>query len=194
MLFNEGIKDIIRKVRTKKSVKDNDIYKDKDLIKKLWASQIGKLYFNAVEYQTAEGYCANTTIRCVLKSIPQINTEDIPQIKSGASTPVGVTKVFENHAYGKIKSRILDCNNISYDDFLIYLKMSNDPKNRISANFLRSALFGYSLPKWNPMNFFLTLFGGHFSPILGCFKHNNNDVVAIFDVNHRYGLYFVPGI
>jgi hypothetical protein len=55
MLFNEGIKDVIRKVRTKKSVRDNDIYKDKELIKNLWESTIGKLYFNAVEYQTAEG-------------------------------------------------------------------------------------------------------------------------------------------
>jgi hypothetical protein len=70
--------------------------------------------------------------------------------------------------------------------------MSNDPKNRLSANFLRSALFGYASPKWNAMSLLLTLFGGHFSPILGCFKHNNEDVVAIFDVNHKYGLYFVP--
>ena len=86
-----------------------------------------------------------------------------------------------------------------YLEFLSSLKRINDPRYRVSVNFLRSSLFG--LPKTVfprclslfefllPHNWLLGIFGGHFSPIVGYLEEE--DMVAVFDVNHAYGLYLV---
>ena len=48
-----------------------------------------------------------------------------------------------------------------------------------------------------PINFILSMLGGHFSPILGIVEREgkedgDNPFVAIFDTNHKYnGVYFV---
>lgn len=73
---------------------------------------------------------------------------------------------------------------------------------------------GFEKIRFLPMNFMLSMMGGHFSPIIGILdrgtttailtkdKNNSHDVddddevyplVAIFDTNHKYnGVYFVP--
>lgn len=85
---------------------------------------------------------------------------------------------------------------VSYSDFLVELKKANDPKYRVVANFLRPALFGFQSPTFIPKNILLGLLGGHFSPVLGVFEQNvpntedNAPLVAIFDLNSDYGLFF----
>ena len=54
---------------------------------------------------------------------------------------------------------------------------------------IRSPLFGFKKPAFFPYNFLLGLFGGHFSPIVGYMV--KEDLVAVFDVNHEYGVYLL---
>jgi hypothetical protein len=74
-----------------------------------------------------------------------------------------------------------------YDSFLKAIKLANDPKFRISCNFLRSPLFG--IPGYLPADLIFVVFGGHFSPIIG--YDEDTDLVAVFDVNHKFGMFLV---
>mmetsp|Transcript_17259 Transcript_17259/g.31268 ORF Transcript_17259/g.31268 Transcript_17259/m.31268 type:complete len:84 (+) Transcript_17259:318-569(+) len=46
---------------------------------------------------------------------------------------------------------------------------------------------GFGYPVWLPSNILLAFVGGHFSPVLGYLEEEN--LVAIFDTNHKYGFY-----
>jgi hypothetical protein len=110
----------------------------------------------------------------------------------------------------KIETEIVrgDC---SYDVFLQTIRRVHNDNERVVLNFLRPALFGLQRPFWwLPTHLMFGLFGGHFSPIIGVLEQNhstdtttttttttstndNNPLVAVFDVNHKYGgAYFVP--
>ena len=102
---------------------------------------------------------------------------------------------------------------VGYDEFVATLRdgLAND-NVRVACNFLRSALMGleggeyHYYGRYAPSRILLSMFGGHFSPIVGIIdggevvrtdgNANNNDgcpYVAIFDTNHRYnGVYFAP--
>ncbi len=112
--------------------------------------------------------------------------------------------------------------NVSYNEFVSKLRCGlANPHVRIACNFLRSVLMGFEKVRYVPINFMMSLMGGHFSPIIGILDHRprGNDsttintqeeevnevdhhhddddddypLVAIFDTNHKYnGVYFVP--
>jgi hypothetical protein len=103
--------------------------------------------------------------------------------------------------FPKIETEIVrgDC---SYDIFLQTIRRVKNDKERVVLNFLRPALFGPQRPMWIPTHLLMGLFGGHFSPIIGVLENygeddddqeSDNPLVAVFDVNHKYGgAYFVP--
>lgn len=163
------------------------------LIERLWRTQVGQLYLDILEYQKMEGFCASATIRNILKSfhVPDLI---LPTVIYGSSSisklssTLNATLCNSNREF--ITSRIV-YGNEGYDSFLTALKLVNNPKYRICINFLRSSLFGWKNPYFFffPHNLFFTLLGGHFSPLVGYFEEL--DLVAVFDVNHNYGLYFV---
>jgi hypothetical protein len=97
---------------------------------------------------------------------------------------------------------------VGYDEFVSTLRNGLANKNvRVACNFLRSALMGFEgkLGRYVPSRLIISLFGGHFSPILGIIDGEDDDIrmngreyddypyVAIFDTNHKYnGVYFAP--
>jgi hypothetical protein len=172
------------------SIRNDSDFKSSDLIRRLWLTEVGKLFYHAVEYQKMEGFCGPATQRCLLKSIPGIKSEEIPPQVRGPSTVSKFAEVIGSigDKAGITKTKVVLASE-GYEAFLDVLRKSNSPKFRVAANFLRSPLFGFVKPSFLPINTVLTFMGGHFSPILGYFEREN--LVAVFDVNHTYGLWFV---
>lgn len=179
--------DVISK-GLKKSIKGEPYYQDKDMLKNIWTKSIGKLYYNAVEYQKMEGYCASCTRRVILKSIPSIlETDMIPIQNFAPSIPFKFIEVLDSTAGGcKIKSTIIYGSD-GFEAFVCAIKKVNNLQYRVSVNFLRSALFGFN--SYLPAGFFQGFVGGHFSNIIG--YDDNTKLVCIFDVNHMFGCYLV---
>lgn len=148
----------------KPSIRLNAMFKDQELEQKIWQTEIGQLYCENLEYQKQEGYCAPTTVRVILKSISEIPTSSYPEMKSGGSIPEQIVQKIDSTGY--TASQIIHGSD-GFESFLKTIRLSNNPKYRISANFLRSSLFGFSKPIFLPHNILLGLFGGHFSPIVG---------------------------
>jgi hypothetical protein len=148
----------------KPSIRANSKFKDEELQKKMWQSDIGQLYCEHLEYQKQEGYCAPTTVRVVLKSIPGIPAGRFPEMKSGGTIPDQVVQKIDS--CGRTKSRTINGND-GFEAFFNVIKLANNTKYRISVNFLRSSLFGLPKPAFLPHNILLGLFGGHFSPVVG---------------------------
>jgi hypothetical protein len=180
---------ILHKAR-KESVKMNRLYQDQQLIQKVSRSPVMQAYIQGgLEHQLREGYCSAATIRCMLKSIPSISLENIPPMKGGASIPTVVQGRIDGCTNGITKTSIV-YGSEGYESFLNALKKSNDLRYRVAVNFLRSPLFGYISPWFVPFHFILAFFGGHFSVVVGYLEEE--DLVAIFDVNHTYGgIYFI---
>ncbi len=185
LLFRrEDFLSILRKAR-QETIKNKEFYQDDKLINKVVQSPVAQAYIQGgLEYQLREGFCSSATIRCILKSIPNMSYENIPPVKGGASIPTIVKNNIDNATNGLTKTTIVYGSD-GYDAFRQVLKKANDPRFRVGANFLRSPLFGYISPWFVPFHFILGLFGGHFSPIIGYLE--DEDLVAIFDVNHTYG-------
>jgi hypothetical protein len=123
-----------------------------------------------MEYQKQEGYCAPTTVRVILKSIPSIPSSAYPPMKSGGAVPEQVVENIDS--CGFTRSRVVLASE-GFEAFLKSLKLVNDTRYRVSANFLRSSLFGMPQPFFLPHNFLLGLFGGHFSPVIGYLEDQN---------------------
>lgn len=143
----------------------------------------------ALEYQVSEGYCAVATERCICKSIPHFPKEKTPDqmTRGGPST---ANKFAEALSCDRLTKSAVVYGSEGYDAFLKALIKSNQPQNyRVAVNFLRSSLFGFPTPTWLPGSWLLALLGGHFSPVLGYLEEEN--LVAIFDVNKKYGFYLV---
>ena len=197
------------------SIKKQRTYKDEEMTKRLWAStKSGQLYAKAVEYQQMEGYCCNATQRSILKSVPSVDATTLQTQKRGPATIQKFADGIDEMSGGKTKSTVV-LGSEGYDAFLATLKRVNDPKVRIAANFLRSPLFGINPPAWLPFNLLISFFGGHFSPGTPHFSHvvhlpppsppyfdtsetctvvgffDEVNLVAVFDVNHNYSLFFV---
>jgi hypothetical protein len=178
----------IRKDAARPSIRTGTHWNDQKVIDRIWSSKSGQVYCQTLEYQKREGYCAPTTIRCILKSLPFFNAADLPEAKSGPSIPAKVAPQIDALTNGKTKSQVV-LGSEGYEKFLETIKKVNDPRYRIGLNFLRSPVFGYLQPSYIPANYVLTLFGGHFSPIVG--YDEKEDLVAVFDVNHNYGMFLV---
>jgi Phytochelatin synthase len=170
------------------SIKKRPEYKDSTLLHRIWRSEAGKQYANILEYQRREGYCSRTTQRCVLKSIPQISADRIPEEKRGPTTVQNFASFIDECSKGATKSTVV-LGTEGFDAFMSAIQRANDPKVRLSANFLRTPLFGFNQPIFFPHNVLLGFFGGHFSPIVGYLEDAN--LVCVFDVNHNYGAFLV---
>jgi hypothetical protein len=166
--------DLFRKA-LQTSVANSPHYKDAAMSAKVWHSAVGRLYAKAVEYQLMEGYCAPTTVRVVAKSIPFCDHSKLPPQVRGPSIPSKVIHDIDGIFEGKVKSSVI-FGNEGYDVFLEAIKKSNNPKYRVSANFLRSSLFGMKFSLSPMVILLLTLFAGHFSPVVG--YDEANDLVS----------------
>ena len=174
---------------------------DATLVAKVYQQPSSKRYVErtALEWQTKEGYCARTTLRCILKSFDTYPTHLLPPITRKGSNPeqwcLSIQElVQENHNNDIpcIHTKIVR-GDASYESFLEAIRKVNDERCRVAINFLRPALFGFHQPRWIPVHFLFGLFTGHFSPVLGILESERpHPLVAVFDVNHRYGTYLVP--
>jgi hypothetical protein len=171
------------------------------LLQQLWKLPSAKHYTknDVLEYQTREGYCARATERFILKSFDRFPSHLVPEQKSGESNPdkwrAGLEELAkqEHLAIPNIHINVVR-GDVPFEKFLTTL--INDENTRVAVNYLRPALFGFARPKWIPAHFVMGLFAGHFSPIVGILKNENDPkdpLVAVFDVNHKYGgTYLVP--
>jgi hypothetical protein len=181
------------------------VYQDPNLLKKVWSLPSAKVYRNhgsTLEYQKREGYCAGATRRCILKSFSKFPSYLVPpQEEGGESNPdkwrASIEKLAQENNNKDIVPDIhveVVRGDVSFPEFLKTLEKVNDENTRVAVNYLRPALFGFKRPRWFPGHLTLGLLGGHFSPIVGILKNEDDDpLVAVFDVNHKYGgTYLVP--
>lgn len=138
-----------------------------------------------LDYQLYEGHCAVATQRCLLKSIPGVT--DIPQFPANGG-PKSAHE-FANALYARGLAVTTIYGDEGFGTFQKALERCNDPNVRLAVNFLRGALFGIPAPKWLPFSWLLGFVSGHFSPIIGYLKEEQQ--VVVFDVNHKYGLFLV---
>ncbi|RHX97123.1 hypothetical protein DYB25_012252 [Aphanomyces astaci] len=163
-------------------------FKDPVLLQRAWALPTGQLYLQGqLEFQRREGYCAPTTLRNVLKSIPSVPLELIPEAKAGPLTAQQFKTKLD--AIGHTTSTLV-YGGAGYDLFLAAIKRSNDPDYRVAINFLHPALFGMDGPSFLPHVMLLAILGGHFSNIIAYLE--TEDLVVVFDVNEDFGPYLVP--
>lgn len=163
----------------RKSIKSTPEYKDEILMKRVWKETCGQHFLKAkaLEYQFMEGYCAPATVRCILKSVPMVDLTRIPKQERGPSVPAKVIKVIDDASEGHTKSSVVYGSD-GYDAFLATIKLVNNPRYRVSVNFLRSALFGPPISISPLLMLLLTVFGGHFSPVVGYLE--DKDLVSTF--------------
>lgn len=175
------------------------------LISKVWKLNTAKHYIGNLEWQFREGYCAQTTIRCILKSFKSFPTHMIPEQTGGTSEPIRwTTKIQdlmeqveknrkENEVVPSIKTDIIHGEDVDYETFLIKLRKALPQDNsRVGINYLRPALVGFKKPSFVPVHILLAFISGHFSPILGLIEEEQQPpLVAVFDVNSAYGMYLV---
>ncbi|KAL3826813.1 hypothetical protein ACHAXA_000639 [Cyclostephanos tholiformis] len=185
-----------------------------------------------VEYQVREGCCGSATHRCVLRSLG-LSHADLPPQSHGESKPEtwseDIARIARDSSNGRLilSTRIVRPgeyeNGVGYDEFVSTLREGLTNGNvRVACNFLRSALMGFE-GRWGryvPSHLIVSLFGGHFSPILGIIdredvvredggvgevdlmggggmrddeRYEDYPYVAIFDTNQKYnGVYFAP--
>lgn len=195
------------------SLPKESFFQDPELLKRVWQLPSAQHYIRngALMYQKTEGYCGIATLRCILKSFDSFPSDWLPEQTAVPQTPetwsANLRQLVDNcnrsGAAGdkvRIEADIVQNDMLQYDDFLKTIRRLNNPEEkgtRIAINYLRSALTGFQSPKWLPMNFLLGLFSGHFSPIVGVLedssRSSNDPLVAVFDVNHKYGgTYLVP--
>lgn len=172
------------------SIRAEEEFQSEELTKRVWGSGLGAVYYDAVEYQREEGWCGSATMRCVLKSLVgmgQMAAARVPEAKRGPMTASKYAALLDEQS-GVTTSTIV-FGTEGYPLFMEAIKKANDPQYRISLNFLRSSLFGAPGTVLFPPHFMATFFGGHFSPVVAYLE--KEDLVCVFDVNHRYGLFFV---
>lgn len=161
---------------------------ENDLVQKALSLPTAQVYLkeNALEYQITEGYCAVAIQRNILKSIPDFPRDRVPCPKKGG--PSAVALMCESISNMSDYQTTVVYGSEGYEAFRQALRQSNDPKwYRVAVNFLRSSMFGIGSPSWLPSSIVLAFCGGHFSPVLGYLEKEN--MVAIFDTNHKYGFY-----
>mmetsp|Transcript_23827 Transcript_23827/g.34153 ORF Transcript_23827/g.34153 Transcript_23827/m.34153 type:complete len:292 (+) Transcript_23827:220-1095(+) len=177
------------KATAEPSIQEAKENKDSEqLLVRLWQSRTGKLFKASLEYQKSEGYCCSATQRCLLKSIPGMDIQSLPEQKRAPATVQKFAQSIDEMSNGATTSSVI-LGSDGFESFLGAVKRVNDPNVRIALNFLRSPLFGVNKPVFLPFNWLLCFFGGHFSPVVGYFEDVNS--VAVFDVNHKYSFFFV---
>lgn len=162
---------------------------EKELVQKALSLPTAQVYLkeNALEFQITEGYCSVVTQRNLLKSIPGFPAEKVPcSTKKGGPSTAGEFSSSLSAISG-YRTKVVHGSSDGYEAFRNALCQSNEPERyRVAVNFLRSALMGFG-NVWLPSNWMLAFAGGHFSPVLGYLENEN--LVAIFDTNHKYGFY-----
>ncbi|KAJ3302805.1 hypothetical protein HDV03_004556 [Kappamyces sp. JEL0829] len=171
----------------KPSIKETAEYQNKELLALVWKLPVALLYLKGtLEYQPREGFCAPSTVRNILKSIPHFDQARLPDLVHGPSLPAKVAKQIDG--FGVTTSRVV-YGKLGYDAFMAAIRKANDPNYRLAVNFLRGPLFGPNEAWLAPMSHLMGFAAGHFSPIVGYLE--DLDLVAIFDLNHNYGLFLV---
>jgi hypothetical protein len=125
-------------------------------------------------------------MRNILKSIPGMNLNDLPAARPGPATAEIFAASIDQFSQGRTISRVV-LGSEGYPEFRKALLLANNPSYRVALNFLRSPLFG--IKRFLPFDFIMGIRGGHFSVIVGYLE--NQDLVAVFDVNHAYGPFLV---
>ncbi|KAL7526864.1 hypothetical protein ACHAXR_001685, partial [Thalassiosira sp. AJA248-18] len=197
-------------------------FQDVALLKKLWKLSSARAYIDKdqqplLEYQIQEGFCGSATEQCILRSFG-FSSGSLPPQNFGKSEPEAfcehIAQMAKEHSEDNIElSTKIVRGSVSYEEFLSTLREGLANENvRIACNFLRSALTGFERYRYHPTFCFMSVFSGHFSPILGIIEkfnvdgnngkegeeeektaENDNPLVAIFDTNHKYnGTYLVP--
>ena len=209
-----------------------DFYQNPTLLQQVYAQPSAQHYLRhrALEFQTREGYCAGATLRCVLKSFAGFPPQLLPSgMTVGPNNPEDFCRAVDAITWNPPSTSNIDKDNqethkrfaaeifrldgnddddaVSYHTFMATLQSKlDDAHTRVALNYLRPALFGFSLPWYwwpiAPVSFFFGLFAGHFSVVLAVLENdidnngNNNHkepLIAVFDVNHTYGgTYLVP--
>jgi len=195
-------------------------YQDEKLLNRVYQLPSARRYLDrgALEWQKREGYCAPSTLRCVLSSYGNIPRDRLPEQAYGVgSTPgrwcVALAKWAdteqkqqqqEETRIPKMTTEVIS-GDVPFEEFLAGIRRVNDARCRVVVNYLRPALIGFTKPWWFPTHYVLGIFAGHFSPVIGVLEKDDlgcssgssggkdDPWVAIFDVNHRYGgTYLVP--
>lgn len=165
---------------------------ESDAVEKALKLPSAQVYLNqnALEYQIQEGHCAVATQRNVLKSIPNFPSDKLPCPEKGGG-PSTIQEFAQDITKQSGYPTQVVYGSQGYEAFVNALKQSNDAQRyRVAVNFLRSSMFGIKSPVWLPSSWLLAICGGHFSPILGYLE--KEQMVAIFDTNHKYGFYLCP--
>ncbi|KAJ3409461.1 hypothetical protein CcCBS67573_g08871 [Chytriomyces confervae] len=179
---------------SKPTIQDNSLYKNEQKARQILANQPNlSLFKHAAEFQVREGYCAPTTGHMILNSMPNTSVDfSSDKIQFGPAVCAKLaarideiafsigTKTFSTVVYGSE----------GFHAFTQALEKVNDPRYRVSVNFVRGPLFGKPFPQFLlPHNLLIAFIGGHFSPIVG--YDPQEQIVAVFDVNEEYGLFLV---
>ena len=206
--------------------KEKEYHQDPALLKELWKMPSAKAFLGNLEYQMMEGYCGSSTMRCILRSFGMEDAKLPPQKRGETAPPRWCPQIKEiaenyqkdsqedNGVQFELTTNVVK-GDVSYGEFLRTLREGlANPNVRVACNFLRSALFGFETCRLVPFNFLISLYGGHFSPVLGVVDRPGacdddgvsgeekkdevgddplvDPLVAIFDTNAKYGgVYFV---
>ncbi|OQR99660.1 hypothetical protein THRCLA_21800 [Thraustotheca clavata] len=163
-------------------------YKSPALLARVWATPVGQQYLRGdLEYQQREGYCAIASQRNILKSLPQYPADHLPPATMGAATAKQFAKLLDERSHSRTTSKVV-YGDEGFDAFYEAIKLSNDTEYRVTVNFLHATLSGTG-SLWLPWNFLFGIVSGHFSVVLGYLE--DEDLVAVFDVNSSYGPYLV---
>ncbi|EQC34563.1 hypothetical protein SDRG_07888 [Saprolegnia diclina VS20] len=164
-------------------------YKDPARLGRVFATPVGQLYRRGgLEYQAREGYCSVATQRNLLKSLPLVLPSQLPPARGGAATAAQFADALLRHSHGLVTSTQVVYGSDGVDAFCAALRLANDENHRVAVNFLHATLSGTG-PLWLPWNLPLGVVSGHFSNVVGFLDDEN--LVAIFDVNDGYGAYLV---
>ena len=214
-------KEIIRLARSVWDATGNPIqklpeYQDSKYLRQVYKQASAKHYIeqDALMWQPREGYCGKTTLYCALASYSSVPRECLPEVtnqpvqpesfcsilkdtlsKSSQISPNNLGSSKDTNSIPNIEGEVVS-GRVPYSTFLRSIRRVRNDSERVVVNFHRGVLFGYNKKTWwSPGHHIMTTLFGHFSPVIAVLETESadNPLVAIFDVNHKYGgTYLVP--
>eukprot|EP00164_Ancoracysta_twista_P000530 GFYU01000708.1.p1 GENE.GFYU01000708.1~~GFYU01000708.1.p1 ORF type:complete len:340 (-),score=77.75 GFYU01000708.1:110-1129(-) len=184
------------------TVEEADTYQNKELLAKARKLPVAQLYPQPLLFQPKEGFCGYTTLNNLLLSAANKADKDKGQERMVKFPPcaqhVTVMQMYflcrQVHAF-KHFPQIVDVQfyvELSYQEYMYHLKLSNDRKYRYMACWLRTPLF-FSDSEQRKKDGLLTKVHkahmAHWSPIGGFLEKENR--VLILDVNEKYDEFLV---
>jgi len=165
------------------SIRHQAYFQDPELLTAAWQLPVAQKYRPSFQYQSNWAFCGPATVNDTLGSLglPTASQSDVLD-KGGLSlwrvlvmgmTLDEVASTIENQD-PRIRTQVL--RGLTFEQFMQYLKQTNDPAYRYIINFTREPLFGVKI--------------GHHSPIGGYLTDKN--LVFVLDVNDHYKPFLVP--